>query len=227
LFSPPAAGDRPERDWSKQRFSGGRLSSGRTRGFAPGARPSPREALRPLSSRLGGSALVRGYGLPAREALILRTVVNHPWLMEKHAEELAELEFRNSDADRLRGALLDAAAHGGIEADAFAATIAARDLKGVLARVEATLTHHSDWPAEADAAPEDVARWWTHVVTLHRKSRTLNRELKDAERALGTEPSDENFAWLRDVQERLAALDGAEAEIEGFGASSGRSGRTI
>lgn len=227
LFSLPAAGDRSERDWSKRRFSGGGQSGGRTRGFGPGTRPSPREALRPLSSRLGGSALVRGYGLPAREALILRTVVNHPWLLEKHAEELAELEFRNTDAERLRGALLDAASHGAHDAEAFATAIAARDLKGVLARIDATLTHHSDWPSEAEAAPEDVARWWTHVVTLHRKSRTLHRELKDAERALGTEPSDENFAWLRDVQERLAALDGAEAEIEGFGASSGRSVRTI
>ena len=46
-------------------------------------------------------------------------------------------------------------------------------------------------------------------------------------RALGSEPSEENLAWLKDVQERLAALDGAEAEIEGFGASSGRTARTI
>ena len=60
------------------------------------------------------------------------------------------------------------------------------------------------------------------VVTLHRKKRTLNRELKDAEHALGEEPTDANLAWLRDVQARLSALDGFEAQIEGFGASSGR-----
>jgi DNA primase len=62
---------------------------------------------------------------------------------------------------------------------------------------------------------------------LHRKKRTLNRELKDAERALGEEPSDANLAWLRDVQTRLAALDGSEAQIEGFGASSGRAAGSI
>jgi DNA primase len=62
---------------------------------------------------------------------------------------------------------------------------------------------------------------------LHRKSGALHRELKDAERALGSEPSDENLAWLRDVQERLAVLDGTEAEIEGFGALSGRAARTV
>ena len=65
------------------------------------------------------------------------------------------------------------------------------------------------------------------VVSLHRKSRTLHKELKDAVQALGTEPSEENLAWLRDIQDRLAALDGAEALIDGFGASSGRPARTF
>src|SRR4029079_12394287 len=75
-------------------------------------------------------------------------------------------------------------------------------------------------------APEDVSLWWTHVVSLHRKSRTLHRELKDAEAALGNEPSEESLAWLRDVQARLAALEGSEALIDGFGALSGRPVRT-
>jgi DNA primase len=64
-----------------------------------------------------------------------------------------------------------------------------------------------------------------HVVTLHRKSRTLNRELKEAEHALGEEPSEENLAWLRDVQGQLLAIEGTEAAIEGFGALSGRPSR--
>ena len=54
---------------------------------------------------------MRGFrtALPPREALILVTVVNHPWLLEHHAEEFAELEFLNPDADHLRRAVLDAA----------------------------------------------------------------------------------------------------------------------
>jgi len=205
--------------------------AGRLRAGAPrwGPKPTPREALRPLSPRLGTSSLVRGLrsAVPPREALIILTLVNHPWLMESHAEELSELEFRHPDADRLRGAILDAASHGPLDAETLAAALAARDLTGVLARVQNSLTHPSDWPARPEAAAADVDRWWTHVVTLHRKSRTLNRELKEAERALGAEPSEEHLAWLRDVQERLAALDGSEAEIEGFGASSGRLARTL
>ena len=46
--------------------------------------------------------------MPPREALILLAVINHPWLLDTHAEEFAELEFRHPDADRLRAAILDA-----------------------------------------------------------------------------------------------------------------------
>jgi DNA primase len=67
-----------------------------------------------------------------------------------------------------------------------------------------------------------MRQMWTHVLTLHRRNRTLNKELKEAERALGEEPSEQNFAWLRDVQEQLSSLEGTEATIEGFGALSGR-----
>jgi DNA primase len=62
---------------------------------------------------------------------------------------------------------------------------------------------------------------------LHRRTRSLNRELKDAERALGDDPSEQNFAWLRDVQGRLSTIDGTEASIEGFGILSGRPLRNL
>jgi len=220
LFAPADAGP-ARQDWG--RFPRGR---GRDRGRRPA---SPREALRSVSPRLGSSPILRGFrsGLAPREALILLAVANHPWLLEDHAEELAELEFRHPDAERLARAILDAASHGPIDPDALAASLSASGLSGVLARVAAAITHTSDWPARAGAAPDDVASWWAHVVTLHRKSRTLHKELRDAERALGTEPSEENLAWLKDVQERLSALAGSEAEIEGFGASSGRPARTF
>jgi DNA primase len=227
LFAPPVKPEPFNR--SVRRLPARGPGGGRAGERGRQAQPSPREALRTMSARVGVSSLVRGFrsAIPPREALILLTVTNHPWLMERHAEELAELELRHPDADRLRRAILDAAGHGSLAAETLAAAIAARELTSVFARVAATLTHSSDWPARADAAPEDVERWWIHVVTLHRKSRTLHRELKEAERVLGAEPSEENLAWLRDVQERLAALDGTEAEIEGFGASSGRSARTL
>jgi DNA primase len=51
--------------------------------------------------------------------------------------------------------------------------------------------------------------------------------LKDAELALGDDPSEANLAWLRDVKARLSGMDGTEALIEGFGESSGRLQRSV
>jgi DNA primase len=184
----------------------------------------------PLSPRFPTSSIVRGFrsALPTREALILIAVVNHPWLLDSHAEEFSELEFQHPDADLLRRAILAGeSGHRPADPAARRAAIAERGLNSVLSRVEAAITHASDWPARADAAVEDVTQWWAHVVTLHRKQRTLNKELKDAERALGDEPTDANLTWLRDVQGRLSEVAGNEASIEGFGVSSGRPVRSL
>ena len=193
-----------------------------------GNRP-PGAALGPASARLATSQIVRGArsALSSREALILLAVINHPRLLDTHAEELAELEFRHGDGDKLRRAILDAASGHTLTSAEVRAAINGRELGALLARVEAGITHPSDWPAREGAAEEDVSLWWTHVVSLHRKSRTLHKELKDAELALGSEPSEENLAWLRDIQARLAALEGAEALIDGFGGPSGRPVRTF
>jgi DNA primase len=203
------------------------------RGF--GSRPPGRGAFpfepagpAPPSQRLTSTPIVRGFrsAIPPREALILMTVLNHPWLLEQHAEDFSDLEFRHADADRLRRAIFDAAADlPSADAASMRAAVEARGCADLLAAVAAALTHPSDWPAREEAAEDDVARWWDHVVTLHRKQMTLHRELRDAERALGEEPSDDHLRWLQDVQSRLSALEGAEALIEDFGVSSGRPAR--
>ncbi len=237
LFAPPARAGRPgaagrwqqrapgQQGGFRDRFAAKRAGRG---GFAADSEPAN---LAPLSPRLAASSLVRGSraALPAREALILLALVNHPWLLDTHSEEVAELEFLNPDADLLRRAILDAAhVHaGGEPPEDLRNLIAEREHGALLARIERALTHAADWPARPGAAPDDVRQWWTHVVTLHRRTRSLNRELKDAERALGDDPSEQNFAWLRDVQGRLSAIDGTEASIEGFGILSGRPLRNL
>jgi DNA primase len=184
----------------------------------------------PASARLQASPLVRGSrsASPPREALILLAVIQHPWLLESHAEEFAALEFLHAEADLLRRAILEAGTEENIlDSAALDAMLRRRGLEKALNQVKNAITHTSDWPAREGAAEGDVEQWWTHVVTLHRKQRTLNRELKDAERALGEEPSEANWAWIRDVQGRLSALEGTEALIEGFGALSGRPVRGV
>ena len=223
LFNPQPAGGARER--GPRRFAGERRPFGGGR-FAV-VRPL-REQLAPLSPRLNTSPIVRGSrsGLPAREALILMVVLNHPWLLDHHAEDFSELDFLNPDADTLRRTVLDAV-HDAHEPKALRKAVIAQGLEQMLARVEVAVTHTSDWAAREGAAAEDVEQFWTQIIALHRKVRTLNRELKDAERALGEDSSEANWARFRDVQARLSALEGTEAQIEGYGQFSGRSARSL
>jgi DNA primase len=231
LFGTPERWQGPRRAGAREpwrRPERGRQAGGPGgRGGFAAADPMPRS-----NPGLAKSQIVRGFrtALPAREALILVTALNHPWLLDGHLEELAELEFGHPDADRLRRAILDAVAghsHAPVEPALLREAIAGAGLGPVLVRIEGAITHASDWPAREGAAPHDVTHWWNHVITLHRKQRTLHRELKEAERALGEAPSEENLAWLRDLQERLTALGGTEASIEDFGVSSGRALRGV
>ena len=140
---------------------GGQSRSGNVRRFRPRRRSwqrgqsNARPPTSPPSARLSASPIVRGFrsALPPREALILVAVINHPWLLEHHAEEFAELEFLNPDADHLRRAILDAATEAGRGRSGGAARGDRRARPDrVLARVEAAITHTSDWPARAGAS---------------------------------------------------------------------------
>jgi DNA primase len=80
---------------------------------------------------------------------------------------------------------------------------------------------------EREAAPRDAETGWRHTLSLHRKSLTLQKELKAAERVLAQEPSEENLAHLNDIREQISSAVGEEATIEGFGEASGRMSSTV
>jgi DNA primase len=183
-----------------------------------------------VSQQLASGPLHRGHrtSVPRREALILQAALNYPWLLHDHLEEFASLEFRHPDAEKLKSALVDIAAHAAAaDAEAVRAELAGRGLTEVMGRIDASITTQSVWGARPDAAPEDVLVTWQQLVALHRQWHLLTRELKDAEQALGQDSSEGNYLRLRDVKARLANMDGTEALIEGFGASSGRGARSL
>jgi DNA primase len=245
LFAP---GERPRAN-SKWRMAGrggkARRDPSSTARYLPSAARSTRHsqfAARPLrpgtqgepyvvaSPQLAASPVHRGHraAIPRREALILQAVVNHPWLLHEHLEELSGVDFRHAEAARMKAELVDIFAHGGApDREAMLAELGRRDLAEVAARIEKTITTPSVWGARAEAAPDDVLMTWKQLVALHRQWHSLIKELRDAEQALGQETTEANYSWLQDVKARLAVLDGTEALIEGFGASSGRPVRAL
>jgi DNA primase len=194
------------------------------------------------SAQLAVSPLHRGHraAIPRREALILQAALNYPWLLHDHLEELAEVEFRHADTQKLKSALIDVFAHhfagdfaqesghdGETARAELAAELAKRGFTDLLERIQRTITTPSVWGARPDAGDADVLQTWKQLVALHRQWHSLTRELKDAETALGADNSEANYARLRDVKARLSSLDGTEALIEGFGAASGRPARSM
>ena len=179
------------------------------------------------SPQLAAGPIHRGdrAAISRREALILQTALNHPWLLHEHLEDIAEVEFRFAEAERVKVALIDIFAHGGAaDRESMAAELARRGLAEPVARIERAITTASVWGARPEAGPADVLMTWKQLIALHRQWHSLIKELKDAEQALGRDATEANYSWLQDVKARLSVIDGTEALIEGFGASSGRAG---
>ena len=201
-----------------------------------GRNPVPRDALvrgQPyvvMSPNLVTSPVHRGYRstMPRREALILQAVLNHPWLLHEHMEELAQIEFRHAEAQKAKSVFIDVFAHGAAGDRAqLKEELAARGHANLHERIERAITTASVWGVQPEAAPDDVLLTWKQLLALHRQWHSLLKELKEAEFALGQDNSKANFDWLCDVKARLSVIDGTEALVEGFGASSGRAARTL
>jgi DNA primase len=231
-----AGGDR--RFGPRPPAAGGRFAAPGRRG-PPNAASGPGLARGPYqasSPQLALSPIMRGQrsAVSRREALILQCLIHHPWLLHDHLEEVAALEMAHPEAHKLRAAIIAAFAHErhhspdpSEQAEKLRGELEKGEFSEVLQRVDRAITTGAVWGARPGAAREDVLSTWQQLVGLHRQWHSLLRELKDAELALGDDPSEANLAWLRDVKARMAEADGTEALIEGFGELSGRFQKSV
>ncbi|MGB3273893.1 MAG: DNA primase, partial [Xanthobacteraceae bacterium] len=194
-----------------------------------------RRVYQATSPQLAASPILRGRqsAISPREALILISLLNHPWLLHDHLEEVAVLEFTHQDAQKLRDMIVatvvgqEPARNAEVEATRLRHLLAEKGLAPLVERIEQAVTAPAVWGAQPEAAAEDVLATWHQLIVLHRQRHALLKELKDAERALGEAVSEANCAWLNDVKGRLAQTEGLEALIEGFGEASGRFQRNV
>jgi DNA primase len=235
----PGSGESGRRFGARATFTPGAAGRFEARGrpqASAGSQTIDRGPYQAASPQLALSPIMRGQrsALSRREALILQTLINHPWLLHDHLEEVAALELAHPEAHKLRAGIIAAFANDhhhspepSEQAEKMRADLEAGGFSQSLQRVGLAITTGAVWGAQAGAGREDVLSTWHQLVSLHRQWHSLLRELKDAEAALGEEASEANLAWLRDVKARLAEVDGLEALIEGFGESSGRLQRSV
>ncbi|PAP95267.1 DNA primase [Mesorhizobium wenxiniae] len=193
--------------------------------FARGGNAGGRTA---ITESLGRSALVKrgSEGMSVREATIIAALVNHPALIDENFEHVEFLDLANTDLKRLHAAILDAMAHDmANDRDAVIATIERAGCGEIWARVVALIKRARQWPALETAGLDDARDAFSQALHLQRSARTLHKELKQAEAALASDPTDENYRHLVEIQAQFRDVQATEALIDGFGVSSGRAGR--
>ncbi|MBA2124830.1 DNA primase [Hyphomicrobium methylovorum] len=174
----------------------------------------------PLTDMLNPSPeLARQDGkVSAREALILKTLVNHPWLIDDHSEDIAALEFCSTGLSALRDEIL--AVHAGqnsLDSATLRSQLSKSGVAKVVDLVARTITHISDRFAEPDASATEVEAAWNHVLALHQRQDALERALKAAEEAWFEDCTEEAETRLLDIKRQIArevAMDQTDNETD-------------
>jgi DNA primase len=154
----------------------------------------------------------RSQMLPPREVLLIRTLLNHPWLLESRCEEIAELTLTSPPLARLRAGLLDVLAGGtSLERQEMRAQLTNMGLDKAVAMVERASTHKSDRFAEPGADPAEVEAGWYDVLAIHERQVGLRQQLQAAEQAWATDPSEETWQRIAELQGQLSRAAEADA----------------
>jgi len=183
-----------------------------------------------VSESLARSAMVKRAGsvMPLREAALIVMLVNHPQLGDERFDQVEQLELGNPELRALQAAIIDAHAHGlAADRQATVEAIAAAGLTEAWQRALIHVRNARLWPALEDAALDDAREAFTQALHLQLSSGALHKELKAAEAALATDPTEENYRHLVEIQAQFRAVQAQEALIDGFGVSSGRAGRNF
>ncbi|EAU42880.1 DNA primase [Fulvimarina pelagi HTCC2506] len=220
--SQPRYGGRGER--GRYGDQQGRRNTGSRQGQAPGLRPA-------ISDRLARSSLLRASGGQApslREIAIVVGFVNHPILMHEAFDYFADLEIEAPDLARLRASVLDIYAESAPDSrEVIVAGLERAGTDTIFETYEKKAREVRLWPVLADAAADDAREALRQALNLQHRFKALTRELRQAERLLGEEPTEEAYEHMRAVKAEIERLETVEALIDGFGILSGRAIKTM
>ncbi|MFA5119907.1 DNA primase [Zavarzinia sp.] len=173
---------------------------------------------------LRSSRLAQGQnaGAARSEGLLLLTVVQHPSLLPKVAEELGQLHFLSESLDRLRSALLSMSFDvPGLDSEQVKGHLADAGLAETIAHLEDDPFLRLHGMAREGEAIDQVEEGWRHVLALHRRQTDLTAELNEAQASYEASPTE---AGLRRIQAigreltRIVSQVGETGQDGGFSA---------
>jgi DNA primase len=208
-----------------RRSTAGRIS-GFSQRFSPqGRRLKDWEIASPASHSLKNAAIKLG-GEDAtirRARMIVLSFINHPNLLADFWDDFASVDFGSTELDSLRTLILDAVSQeAALEPEALKDHLVTRGFGDMLDQLDSQARRLNEWFLGPAAAQDDARTGLRQMIALHRKTVTLDRELKAAETAFANDPTEENLNALSAVREELHSTLGSEALVQGFGAASGR-----
>ncbi len=185
----------------------GRVPGGRGSRFARGV-PGRAGRVADVTSRL--VSLSRGLSATAvHEKELVRIVLRQPEILDRVAEELAELEFSSRELDSLRRKIIDiAAGHAELDSARLHAHLKEAGAGEIVRKLAGTSTtgRHTSLP-DLDIA--HALESFAERVAILRRTAVLERDLRAAEKAFELEPTEENFARINRIREELHAATDA------------------
>jgi DNA primase len=180
-------------------------------------RPEPRwkrfDGQSPLAVTAGPELSSLSQPVPAREALILKTVLNHPHLIDEESEALAALVFTSNPLSALRDEILSIHARTiSLDSATLHTQLTKSGVAKVVDLVARTMTHASDRFAEQSATATEVTAAWHHILALQQREGNLMLDLKAATDVWDREGSEEAWARLHDIKREIARLDALDLE---------------
>lgn len=183
----------------------------------------PRAALLEAAATRSNELAVRTPPLPPREVLLMRTLLNHPWLLEQECEAVAEVTLTSQPLARLRDALLNIVSYqSSLDSAGLRSQLNEAGLGQIVTAAD-RISHKSDRFAEPEATPDEVETGWRHALALHQTQVGLRRALDEAEHAYAQDQSEDTLARILELQEQLAKSLEPTSELLS-GASSASAG---
>jgi DNA primase len=186
---------------------------GRDRDRRFGEPVSPRLKVQPSASVAASAGF--SDASPVREAMIAGLLLVHPEMAAAFGDEIAELDFADSDCRAVVAVLLACAAEMAIpDADLLRERLTRGNLVETAERVLSLARSRERAMLDPQADPAQRADALRQAMILHRQAGALHSELHEARQAFEADPTDAGWAWVCDVKERLATVLSAESEAD-------------
>lgn len=131
-----------------------------------------------------------------QEKLMILMVLEQPWLLDEVAESLGEVQFSDSNLDKLRqDVLIHAHTYGSLDRDAVYNHLRSRGFSQTLDCLLEAIAHELVAIRKPDISQEEVRRQWRHIYGRYRQ-KDLAADFERAQQRSATDLTDESIGFV-------------------------------